>query len=195
MKEFEIIIENGKANIRSPYNPDFVKRVKALGGRWSAANRTWQVREEAIEAAREAMLETYGRCDREPTATVTVVVKTTRVLVGDRKPIYLFGKLIASASGRDSGANVGDSVAFTEGRPTSGGSRANWTTIVPSESTIEIYNVAADYAKQEIAKLDARDPYTATIKTVPQIDRDAVLVERERLMARVAEIDALLSEG
>lgn len=183
MKEFEIIIENGKANIRSPYNPDFVKRVKALGGRWSAANRTWQVREEAIEAA------------REPTATVTVVVKTTRMLVGDRKPIYLFGKLIASASGRDSGANVGDSVAFTEGRPTSGGSRANWTTIVPSESTIEIYNVAADYAKQEIAKLDARDPYTATIKTVPQIDRDAVLVERERLMARVAEIDALLSEG
>lgn len=34
MADFEIKLSDGKAYIYTPYNNDFVRRVKLLGGRW-----------------------------------------------------------------------------------------------------------------------------------------------------------------
>lgn len=198
MKEFNITARDGKAAVTTPYNPDFVRRVKALGGKWDSSSRTWQVREEAVEGVRAAMQAVYGRTDAEPAATVTVVVKTKWALSALCGPFCLFGKVIARAYGRDSGAKVGDDVAFLAGQPTSSGSAKNWTTLIPGDAVIEIYGVAEDFARREIARLNAAGEdmgYTAEIKGEAHIDREALQAERERLLARLAEIDKILGGG
>lgn len=190
-KEFDIIVTNGIAAIYTPYSSEFVQRVKALGGRWDAADRCWNVCEQTVEMVREAMREIYGRCDTEPTATVTVVATFSNELSAWHEGVRLFGRVLAAARSRDSGARVGDGVAFIKGKPTSGGSQANWRTFIPAGCEVEIYDVPADYAAECMATLP--EGITAHIKEAqPTIDRDALVEERVRLLARIAEIDALL---
>ena len=189
--EFDIIVTNGIAAIYTPYSSEFVQRVKALGGRWDAAEKCWNVREQTIEMVREAMREIYGRCDAEPTATVTIVATFSNEVSAWHEGVRLFGRVLAAAWGRDTGARVGDGVAFIKGKPTSGGTRADWRTFIPAGCEVEIYDVPADYASECMATLP--EGITAYIKEAqPAIDREALAEERARLLARIAEIDALL---
>lgn len=45
--------KDGKAYIRSPYNADFVRRVKLMGGKWDADSRRWVVCSDAVDAVRK----------------------------------------------------------------------------------------------------------------------------------------------
>ena len=48
--EYEVRdVGGGKALVVSPYNPDFVARVKALGGRWNPSERAWLVNSAALD--------------------------------------------------------------------------------------------------------------------------------------------------
>lgn len=38
MSTIQVEIKNGKAYIASPYNVEFVRRIKLSGGKWSAAS-------------------------------------------------------------------------------------------------------------------------------------------------------------
>lgn len=55
--------------------------------------------------------------------------------------IRLFGKTIASAYGRDSGAKLGKDAVLIKGNACSGGSVKNWRTIIVAESVILLNNV------------------------------------------------------
>lgn len=46
---------NGRIAIDSPYNPDFVRRIKKAGGKWDPANKVWETDERSIETVREIM--------------------------------------------------------------------------------------------------------------------------------------------
>lgn len=191
-KQYQIEVVDSNAYITSPYNPDFVTRVKALGGKWEASSKRWRVSSQSVDAVRAAMLDIYGQSD-EPTAeTVTVVVRFAVRDYAVRSPYTLFGRVLASAYGRDSGARVGDDVAFIQGKPSSGGSVKSWCTCIPENAVIEIYNVPKDYALRCIDSLD-NDCISAEIIGAPQIDREALLEEKMRLTARIAEIEKLLA--
>ena len=57
----KIEVMNGKANVYTPYNPDFVKKVKGIGGaKWNGSEKCWEIPETAIEAARAIMCEVFG---------------------------------------------------------------------------------------------------------------------------------------
>ena len=52
----KIAIEQEQALLYTPYNPDFVRRVKTIGGaRWDAKNRVWRIPVEAVDQARQIM--------------------------------------------------------------------------------------------------------------------------------------------
>ncbi|GAN46095.1 hypothetical protein ABID82_001607 [Methylobacterium sp. PvP062] len=53
-----------------------------------------------------------------------------------RSPVEVAGRLIARAFDRDSGAKLGDGIVLLSGNVTSGGSRANWKTIVSATVVI-----------------------------------------------------------
>lgn len=189
-KDYDIAIADGKASIRTPYNIEFVQRVKLMGGKWDSSSRRWVVDERRVEAVRAAMTEVYGRSDLEPGELVKVRVTFDNGYHECCGPITLFGATIASASGRDSGARVGDRVVFLSGEPYSGGSAKNWLTVIRSGSQIEIYDVPAEYASKCIGELPA-SVHAEIIRD--DIDRDALRAERDRLLARIAEIDKLLT--
>ena len=142
MSAIRIETKGEKIYISSPYNADFVSRIKLIGGKWDASSRRWTIKADALEAARKAMMEVYGETDEAPAAeTVTLVLEFRAEMVKDQGPITIAGKTIAAAFGRDSGARVGDDVAFIAGAPESCGSAKNWSTCIPEGSVCEVYRV------------------------------------------------------
>lgn len=190
----KVTTANGSAYIRSPYNRDFVARVKALGGKWNADTRDWVIREESLEAARAAMMDIYGETDIPAAETVTVIAEFLRDDYADRGSYSLLGKTIAQAWGRDSGAKVGEGCAFVAGQPESGGSAKNWRTNIYAGSIVAIYDVPKDFAEREIPKINP-DIIRLTIMGAPKLDRAALETERAMLIERLAKIDALLAQA
>lgn len=188
MLNYRIDIDSGKALITSPYNPDFVKKVKLMGGKWDAGKRVWKVDEGLIEDVRSTMREVYGRDDRgELSGTCTVIVSFSEDVDGYKSPVTVFGRVIASAYGRDSGAKVGEGCAFLEGKPESGGSMKNWRTTVLAGSKVKIMNVS------KCILSDTSLPDGAFFTVVDDgISREALLEEKEKLLNRLKEIDRLL---
>jgi hypothetical protein len=182
--------DGNNITIDTPYNPAFVERLRAVGAKWDPACKTWRTDARNIEAVRAAMRDAYG-CDDRPAELVSVRVTLTTGLRAWCGPITLFGRTVASASGRDSGARVGDGVCFEEGCPESGGSVKNWRTIIPAGSIFVVHDVPRAAIEQRI---DWQEDWgTAEIITTPAVpDRAALAEERAGLLKRVAEIDRAL---
>lgn len=179
-----------RAYIEAPYNANFVAAVKQIGGAsWDRGRRAWSIPDVAIDQAREIMRRVYGEDDR-PSAEPKVSVK---LIFGNEvskrhAPVTILGKSIASAWGRDSGARVGDDVVFVEGKPQSGGSVKNWYSVVPEGCVVVLHNVPRAALQMELP-----EGVTAEVLESKGPDRAALEAERERLLARLAEIDQLLA--
>ena len=190
----KIEISGSSALVYTPYSAEFVSRIKtSIGGaKWDGTKKAWKVPATAVDAVRDIMREIYGETD-EPEATEKVNVRLT---FNSRysewcAPVTLLGKTVASAFGRDSGAKVGDGVTFVEGAPDSGGSMKNWHTVIPEGSFVILYDVTKSIVTADLLP----DCVTFEIEERrPEIERKDLLEERERLMKRIAEIDALLAE-
>lgn len=178
---------NGRIAIDSPYNPDFVKKIKAAGSRWNGA--AWETDERNIETVRSIMCQVYGRDDR-PTETVTVKVTLSQGISEWRGPVILFGRNIASARGRDSGARVGDGVSFKAGGCDSGGSVKNWRTTIDDGSVFIIYDLPKLAVEQ---RLGWEDEYGTFEIIAPKDPLAALKIEKEALLKRLAEIEELLA--
>lgn len=188
----KITIIDTAAYLDTPYNPEFVSLIKNIGGaRWDSSRREWKIPAACVEQAREIMRRVFGECDL-PDETRRVNVKLTfseSVCGNTRESLIIFGKQIARAYGRDSGAVVGGDVSFIEGKPTSDGSRANYYARVPAGAVALLRNVP-----ESILHEDLPDGVTYEImpeETAPS--REALLAEKARLTARLAEIDKLLA--
>ena len=187
-------IKGGRVYLTTPYNTEFIQRIKRCGGCWDAESRRWHVPEDALPVARTIMREIYGETDEAPAVeTVTLEATFTRDAVGYGVPIELAGRVIARAWGRDSGARSGNEVAFVKGNPTSGGSTRNWTTIVPAGSVVLLFRVPIALAHKLLA--DPPEDVNVRIIDDPKLNHAALIEEKAKLLARIAEINALLGEG
>lgn len=187
----QIKTENGMAKIFTPYNAEFVAKVKQVGGRkWNAAERCWEVPESEVDTVRGYMMDIFGETDL-PTEGEKVTVKVTFNSEESKRcgSITLFGKTLARAWGRDTGARVGDDVTLISGVVTSGGSMKNWTTEIREGTVLKVRNVPRAALEQD-SDLDV----TVEVMETAGIDRAALMEEKEKLLARLAEIENLLAE-
>lgn len=186
----EIKVENGKANVYTPYNPDFVKKIKGIGGaKWDGSEKCWTVPETAIEVVREIMNDVYGYSDVKENETITLKLTFNECVSSACSDVTLFGKVLAHAHGRDSGASVGDDVAYINGGATSGGSAKNWYSIVKEGSIAILSGVNKTVYKKTEMK------YDITIEVIEnKNNKRSLLEEKERLLKRIAEIEKLLQE-
>lgn len=185
----KIEINAGKANVFTPYNKDFVAKIKQIGGaRWNGSARCWTVPEAEVDTVREYMRDVYGETDLPDEGERITVEVTFNESAYDRE-ITIFGRQICRAFGRDSGARLGDDVTLIEGDIGSGGSRANWNAYIHEGARFRIRNLPR-------TALSIESPYKVTVVEVQRegVDREALMAEREKLMARLAEINALLGE-
>ncbi len=180
--------DNGKLLAYSPYNPDLPSAAKKLGGRWNATEKAWtfDVRDEA--RVRELYRSIYGT-DGTQAAGDLVTLKVRCVEEWDewRGGLFVCGRQVARATGRDSGAKLAEGVVILQGAVRSGGSVKNWRTIADDGTVFEIRDVPRPAAEQDT-------PSEVVVEVVEQDSSfDALREEREQLMQRVAEIDAMLT--
>ena len=197
MSDIVLKSNEGRTEIYTPYNPDFVSEIKRIGGaRWNSSSKCWSVPEEMADAVREIIKSVYGYTDQEDaTEMVSVIVKFKRDVYRTRGSYEMFGKTLSRAWSRDSGARAGDDVIYLQGKPKSGGSRNNWDSIVPEGSIIKIINIPKGVYESKIEDMKKHENYYTIEIEGTKIDREALLEEKEKLLARLKEIEKILSES
>jgi len=189
MDNLKIVITDKDARVCTPYNPDFVEKIKGIGSaRWTGAY--WRIPIEAVDAARSIMRDVYGYDDISENETVTLKLTFNEDIREHSGDVVYFGKVLAHAYSRDGGARVGEDVAFISGGATSGGSRKHWDSVVEEGSVAILSNVNKNV--YERTKLDE----DITVELIEdKVDRMKLQGEKERLLKRVADIDRILQES
>lgn len=183
------INENGQAEIYTPYNNEFVTKLKnGIGAaKWNPTKKCWCVPERAVDSVREIMLAVYGETDIETQEHVDIKVTFNRDVREYYKPITLFSKTVATAYGRDSGAKVGKYIEIIKGNVTSGGSAKHWTTEIEEGTVLIIRDVCKSFVDEW-----NDDEILVEILGDVSIDKGKLLEEKEKLLCRIKEIDKLL---
>lgn len=175
--------------------------IKTLGGsRWNGTEGCWVTSAHYIDHVREFMEVHFGESDvASAKTTLTLRLKFIDDMFAERESVVLFGKVLARATGRDSGAFPGDGVAYAEGKPTSGGSRNNWRSIVPEGAELVLYDVPELLYKRDLEKCERKCTVEIVDTNETASEMETLLAERERLQAQLDEInrqiDALKEKG
>lgn len=184
-------VDDKEINVRGPYNWGFVRGAKKLAGKWQASQKSWtfDVRVEGL--VRALCMRWYG----SDGATIPDLVDVRLTYPDGRRalqsPVVVYGRIVASATGRDSGARLGEGVVLAQGGVTSSGSWANWQTYIKPETVLLMHDVPRGLVESEGAK-DAIVEIIARNANVVS-DHVALSAERSRLWARIVEIDAVLN--
>lgn len=194
----KIEIEKEKAVIFTPFEPNFISKIKGIGGaRWNSERKAWVIPVSALEAARAILRECYGQADNDIAVPTCTLILTFNDQVSEwHAPVAYFGKVLSHAYGRDSGAKPGEDVAFIKGKPTSGGSVKNWYSVVPQDAIVELYKVPVPlYEAQKgtipecvaVEKLEAQ-----ATKAELLAEKERLLTDAKRITNRLAEIEEIL---
>lgn len=182
--------EKGKILVSTPYNPDLPAQAKALGGKWDAAARAWCF-DGRLEADVAALYrEIYGEWPGEAVETVTVRAECPDGDHAEQTGIFVLGRCLARARGRDSGAVQGEGVVVRAGDFRSGGSMKYWTTVAEKGTVVDIFDVPRNLVE---GKTSEGNWTLKIVEGSATIDRSALEAEKARLLVRIAEIDALLA--
>lgn len=122
----------GICSLRSDrYNWIMVKECHRLGGRWIAEEKSW-IFPDFVEDEVEILDEKYN------SPLIAVEIKFPEGAAEFNASIYVAGYCIATACGRDSGAEIAPDVAFITGCADSGGSVKNWKTVITENAVIRM---------------------------------------------------------
>ena len=162
-----------------------------MGGKWEKPCWVFDPREEG--RVREACLEIYGS-DGIKSDLVSLRCEWRKDEFARTASITLEGRPLFTARGRDSGARVEAGVVLLEGVATSDGSVKNWCTVVRAGTVAIVRDVPRALAESCVAaSANPNHSWGFEIEPEAPSEQSAVLrTERERLMARLSEIDRLL---
>lgn len=181
MKQISITTntETRKAYVKTPYNGEFVKKIKFIGGaKWRSQERAWEIPAEAVSEARDILKDVFGETDIDAVEKVTVRLRTlTMIQEPASKGVRICGKEVCRAYGRDSGAIIGNEVSFTGNMPYSGGSAGHPDVIIPENAIITLYNVP----EQLTEAIDTTIYEIIEIKEENEDKKEKLLLEKEQL--------------
>ena len=179
----------GKIAVCSPFNPDFVKAAKRLGGKWSGDTKAWLFDARDRGRVEDLLASHYGY-----SAAASGELATVRIVLDEdnaySKEVYFAGRSICARRYRDAPVKTADNVVIIDGEfPASAGSVRYPAVIQGSwKVTIEVRDVPVEaLAAEKELRFERIDADT-------QAQREALIAERERLIARLAEIDEVLND-
>ena len=180
--------------VSTPYVPEFPPAARKLGGRWQPADKTWVFDSRDKAAVQDLCRSLFGTAGVEDEGElVTVQVKLGELSdfffegADSRFPnrVRFCGRVLASRRGRDCEVELGHDVRLIAGRfEASAGSMKNPRLGEVDDIVLEV----RDLPKVLFTPTDGVTVVSSAV------DQDALLVEREQLLKRLAEIDALLGE-
>ena len=177
--------------VRAPYNPDFSTAARNLGGRWSGNHRGWAFNMQTRARVRETLKTIYGTDSPDytsVTARFDVGAWWRQDTIGDDSVCYFAGRQILSRRERDTIVKLGEGVVLIEGSFNPSGGSIRYPSLDLDRGTIvEVYDVPADH--QDLT----RDGVTTVqVQESELVDVDALMAERERIVARLNEINEVL---
>ena len=172
-------------SVTADYNDEFVKVAHTMGGKWHSPSWVFDIREEDL--VRSTCLKIYGT-DGVNADLVDVQITLNDFDAKKCAPIVIFGKTVARAFGRDSGAKIGTGIVIKSGKFGSGGSAKNWLTIAEDGTSFIMRDVSRSLVEANMEK-----SIQAEIISETDIDIEALKAEKEKLVARLAEIENLLT--
>lgn len=113
------------------YNYDLCRRLKKLGGVWDAEAKAWILPSFVQDKVDELELKYNSQL-------VDVEITFERDDFAENEELRVCGYPVATATGRDSGAQVAKGVAVIKGKFGSGGSIKNWNTYVQRGTVIRM---------------------------------------------------------
>jgi excisionase family DNA binding protein len=188
-----VTTENGKTSVISPYDAEFVAKAKTIGGRWDGPSKAWTFDARDEQRVRELCREVYGT---DGNAVESGDLVTVRVRLADHESASKYdnfakfaGRRIAHRGGRDEPVRLAANVVLIEGKfPSTGGSMRYPNIDAGDDVIVEVRDIP-----RATLSLEREQDYEIVGETT-NVDVDALLAEREALLARLAEIDALLPE-
>lgn len=174
-------------NVSTPYDRGFVADARALRARWNPELKVWafDIRDDA--AVRDLLRDHFGWIEGEP-ADQTVTVELSGTEYGAQ--LTVAGVVLAKRRGRDESVYYDDNVRVREGHfEDSAGSRNNPAVGDLDGIVLEVRDLTATQVEQMRAGFGKR----MQIVDEEAGRREALRVERERLLARIAEIDSELA--
>lgn len=183
-----------KIFIYTPYNSEFVTKIKSIGGaRWNPGESCWTAPSNMINMVRGILLDVYGEDDIQSSEKISLRLTFLKSVSEERSGVEMFGKSLATATGRDSGAWVGNDCAFEVGSPKSGGSTKHWMTTIPEGCVVLIHNVSKPIYDKRIGSILEDGGVKVEVLNKSPVSRiDALKAEKARLLKRLDEIDKLL---
>lgn len=189
MSNVTIEINGSKLRAITPYNAMFVDLAHRLNAKWNKPAWVFDARDE--HRVRKCCMELFGEDGVSVSEKVTLRIEWPGGGCSSRDGIYILGRVIAMASGRDSGARVGEGIVTLKGGFGSGGSVKNWETRVDYGTIVLVRDMPKDAVDALIAEGHRSRVYSIEPEA-PVVDAAALRAERDRLLVRIAEIDALL---
>jgi hypothetical protein len=175
----------GRIAVVAPYNTDWTTQARAFGGRWDAARKAWTFDARDEDRVRAALVEIYGSDGSAVAETVTIRVDLDKATwVDPREGVIIAGRTVARRIERDKPVLLKGAVVIAGGFDSSGGSVKNPRLDATPGTVLEVRDVPAGHADTRLAGV--------TVVSA-EVDRDALAAERAALVARLAEIDALLA--
>ena len=182
----EVIRSGDTIKVKSNYDTNFIRGAKNIQGRWKSPY--WVFPAENEKEIKDLLLDVYGECG-EPIATVTLEIDVNQCDECDDSydGRLTFGSFtLATRRSRDASVRLASNAMLIEGGfPCSGGSM-RYPRCEPKNGTIlRVKNVPQTIYE----RMDKKG-----IRLVQDVDKEALLEERESLLARVEEINNLLKE-
>lgn len=192
----KIKIDDGKVFVKSPFHPAEPQRAKNIGGKWNGVE--WMYDERDLDRVKKLYIDIFGT-DGSPCELVDVriTIPEDDYISCLNQGIYIYGREVARAYSRDSGAKIGDGVVvINEGGFNSGGSMKNWRTESSKGIIFEIRDLPGAIVERGFACYGDPD-IGAEVEIIRQskVDAEALTAEKNELLKRIAEIDAKLKKG
>ncbi|WP_189378858.1 hypothetical protein [Thalassotalea profundi] len=134
---------------------------------------------------RAKLIHYFGACDDVSAEKVDVVITFKRTVEVRKRPVSIAGRIFARAHGRDTGASTGDGIALLDGDITSGGSNANWTSVVESGAKFRVNGLYARLVTEfenkpdqfDIELLTDIEEFNPLIKFLPDLSDECLIKE------------------
>lgn len=174
----------GEITVRTPYLKGWPDRAKQLGGRWDG--KAWRFDSRDKSRVEELLGEFFGWVTEPSGETVTIRIPLESANCEYEQDLHVAGRLIARRPSRDSRVQLGTGVVVVEGRFSGmGGSHKNPALGDVDDVVVEL----RDFPVEAIQRIEV--PHQVVTENTTQLTE--LRAERDRLQARIAELDAAIT--
>lgn len=176
--------------VKTQFNPEFSPKAESLNGQYDFESKIWSFDIRAEDLVKKALREVYGNDGSETTfVDIEVTVIGDENLLGYQDAVYLAGRSIARAKGRDSVVTFGDGIVPISGKIRAGGSTKNWLTVIEPDAVFRIFDLPLGALKFLENREDISYKIIAThnIETETVVDNDSDIEQLKTEISNLKE--------